>query len=306
MSTSSSMKCHLIYFAIACTLAVANALAAEESLLVHGTHVTVWTPDKGGDKQPLIVFSHGLHGCSTQASFLMRALAVAGYLVVAPDHRDAGCRGGEDREPPVSLGEPARWNDEVYRDRAEDIRRVIEFVVAEDRFGMHVDAERIGLIGHSLGGYTVLGLGGAWPAWRMPGIKAVLALSPYSAPFVVQRTLSGLTAPVMYQGGTRDSRLTPAVRKWGGAYDQSPQPKYYVELEGAGHFAWTDVGRIDRDAIVRYTVAFMNRYVKGEAADASLTRALPGVASFQYTDESGKSATGPARAAPGEGSLHQE
>jgi predicted dienelactone hydrolase len=296
------MKCHLIFFAIACTLALPNAHAAEESLEVNGTHVAVWTPDRIEGKQPVIVFSHGLHGCSTQASFLMRALAAAGYLVAAPDHRDSGCRGGEDREPPISLGEPARWNDEVYRDRAEDIRRVLEFVIADPQFAAHVDAERIGLVGHSLGGYTVLGMGGAWPAWRMPGIKAVLALSPYSAPFVVQHTLGGLTTPVMYQGGTRDPRLTPPVRKWGGAYDQSPQPKYYVELEGAGHFAWTDVGRIDRDAIVRYTIAFMNRYVKDEAPDGTLTRALRGVASFQYAAENGKSAP----AAPGEGLLHQE
>ena len=27
-------------------------------------------------------------------------------------------------------------------------------------------------IGHSLGGYTVLGLAGGWPSWKLPGIQS--------------------------------------------------------------------------------------------------------------------------------------
>jgi predicted dienelactone hydrolase len=87
----------------------------------------------------------------------MTALASAGYLVVAPNHRDATGNGGS-----------ARW----------------------------IDWQRFGLIGHSLGGYTVLGLGGVWPSWKLDGVKAVLALSPYVQPFLVRRTPAGLGAPI--------------------------------------------------------------------------------------------------------------
>ena len=32
------------------------------------------------------------------------------------------------------------------------------------------------LAGHSLGGYTVLALAGAWPSWKLANVRAVLAL----------------------------------------------------------------------------------------------------------------------------------
>jgi len=254
---------------------------AEESVFLAGMHVSVWSPNDGG-RHPLIVFSHGLHGCSTQAGFLMRAFAAAGYLVLAPDHRDAGCRGGADEPPQAPLREPEQWSETTYRDRAEDIQRLLQAVSTDERFSADVDLSRVGLVGHSLGGYTVLGLSGGWPSWRMPGVKAVLGLSPYLAPFLARHTLQGLAAPVMYQGGTLDLGLTPAVRRLEGGYDQSPRPKYYFEFDQAGHFAWTDVGGSDREPITRYSVAFMNRYVKGEADDPVLLRAGPGVTSFRY------------------------
>jgi hypothetical protein len=45
-----------------------------------------------------------------------------------------------------------------------------------------VDLGRLGYIGHSLGGDTVVGLAGGWSSWKTPGVKAVLALSPYTEP----------------------------------------------------------------------------------------------------------------------------
>ena len=45
------------------------------------------------------------------------------------------------------------------------------------------------LVGHSLGGYTVLGVGGGWAHWKDPRVKAILALSPYAAPFINKETL---------------------------------------------------------------------------------------------------------------------
>jgi pimeloyl-ACP methyl ester carboxylesterase len=77
----------------------------------------------------------------------------------------------------------------------------------------------------------------------------VLALSPYVQPLLVRRTLAGLDAPVMYQGGTLDFGITPALHNATGAYNLSPTPKYYVELKGADHLAWTDLRRTFHDPI---------------------------------------------------------
>jgi predicted dienelactone hydrolase len=279
------------------------ANAAEESITIAGLSVRVWSNESPSGPQPVVVFSHGLHGCATQSRFLMDALASAGYLVFAPNHRDASCgkRGdlrrastaaetptGEDARP-APLGRPGAWTSSSYRDRADDIARLIDALRRDSRFSMRGDWTRIALAGHSLGGYTVLGLAGAWPEWKLRSInvKAVLALSPYAQPFQTHHTLSGLASPVMYQGGTRDIGITPWVQKGDGAYAQSPSPKYFVDFQEAGHFAWTNLQSTFHDSIVAYSVAFLNHYVKGDPADAALTHSRPDVVELRYESEIG-------------------
>ena len=69
--------------------------------------------------------------------------------------------------------------------------------------------------------------------------------------------------PGVYQGGTRDSGITPFVNKGDGAYDQTPSPKIYMELDGAGHFAWTDMRPTYHATINSYSLAFFDYYLKG-------------------------------------------
>ena len=273
-----------------CLLVGATAAASEQQIKLAGLDVTVWSDAAVASKrQPVLLFSHGFRGCATQSRFLMEAFARAGYLVFAPNHRDASClRAGRPDRTGASFRTPDAWTDAVFRDRADDLRRLRDAIAADARFASRIDLSRIGLVGHSLGGYTVLGMAGAWPAWKLDGVRAVLALSPYSQPFVVQRTLGGLSVPVMYQGGTRDVGVTPAIHKTSGAYEQSPAPKYFVDFEGASHFAWTNFGAVARQSIVDYSVAFVDRYVKGAPPAAILTEKRAGVAVFRYaTAESG-------------------
>ena len=280
------------------TTSFAGPVAAEETLSIAGLRVAAWSPPPGVGKAPVIIFSHGFHGCATQSRFLMEALAKAGYLVFAPNHRDATCDGGsatwrDKSEAPFTRVDV--WSDAVFRDRADDIRRLLAALKTDERWGARGDWDRLGLAGHSLGGYTVLGLAGAWPSWRLDGVKAVLALSPYDQPFIAQKTLGGLAAPVMYQGGTRDLGITPSVRKPGGGYDQSPAPKYFVEFEGAGHIAWANVPSAAHAGIVAYAQAFLDHYLKGTPANAALTRKSSDVAELRYDSELGRSGASPAQ-----------
>jgi predicted dienelactone hydrolase len=272
-------------------VAASIARAAERAITAAGLAVTVWQPDREpGEKLPVIVFSHGFHGCATQSRFLATAFAASGYVVFAPNHRDATCAGGSGRlidRPAVPFAEPRAWDETTYRDRGEDIRRLVAALAADATWQERVDWSRLGLAGHSLGGYTVLGLGGAWPGWKLGGVKAVLALSPYAQPFVAHQTLQGLAAPVMYQGGTRDLGITPALARPMGAYDQSPMPKYFVEFDRAGHLAWADIPSPARGGIIAYSLAFIDRYVKGAKPEAVLTRAASGVAALRYASELG-------------------
>jgi predicted dienelactone hydrolase len=240
----------------------------QRSFTIAGLNVIAWTPPKAvPGPWPVIIFSHGFHGCSTQSTFLTEGLAAAGYAVFAPDHHDAACHNprallGRPDEP---FGQPYRWSDTTYADREHDIEKLIDALKHDPTYGgSQFDWNELGLIGHSLGGYTVLGLSGAWPSWKDPRVKAVVGLSPFSTPFLTRGQLGNLGIPVMYQGGTLDMGITPFVAKANGVYDQTRPPKYYIELDGAGHMAWTDLRATYHAAIVEYTVAFLDRYLKGK------------------------------------------
>lgn len=279
------LRRNLLLPGIAAALFGHPAHAAEETLSLDGLDVTIWRPANSAAAPPIVIFSHGFHGSATQSRFLMTALAAAGYLVVAPNHADATSHGGHARwsdRPERSFGAPETWDETTFRGRADDIRRLIAALQTSPDWQGKIDWTRCGLAGHSLGGYTVLGLGGAWPCWKLDGIKAILALSPYVRPFLLHKTLSGLTAPVMYQGGTLDFSITPWVAMPNGAYDLSPAPKYFVELQWAGHFAWTNLRAIDHTAIDAYGLAFFDCYLRGKATAEPLTEPTAAVASLRY------------------------
>jgi predicted dienelactone hydrolase len=269
-----------------------------ETVSLGGKRAVMWSAVAPAPaKQPVIIFSHGFRGNPRQSGFLLEALAAAGYLVLAPYHQDARERGdgaGRLARLQEKFRKPEKWSDQTYRDRAEDIRQLVAALQTDPRFRDQADLGHLGLVGHSLGGYTVLGLAGAWPDWRLNGVRAVLALSPYTQPFLTHRTLGGLTAPVMYQGGAFDFGITPALRRPQGAYDRTRPPKYYVEFSGAGHLAWTDLRTSQHQQIIAYSRAFLDHYVKGLPAAKALTQRQQGVAVWRYDSElgSGNAATG--------------
>ncbi|MGO8786756.1 MAG: alpha/beta hydrolase family protein [Terriglobia bacterium] len=260
--------------------------AAHPVVEIHiaGRQVAMWKPSGTAlrDGYPVILFSHGFTGCGTQSVFLTEGLAHAGYFVLAPDHRDAACGPGHEgklfeklttlrsEEP---FHSPDVWTEATYRDRGVDLEAILDTILKERSFqGVPIDSSRVGLAGHSLGGYTVLAVAGAWPSWKDHRIKAVLALSPYCTPFIGKGDLDHLDVPVMYQGGTRDIGITPYVRRPGGAYDLTSSPKYFVEFAGAGHFAWTNLNKSYQPIINDYAVAFFDRYLKGARESGPLTR----------------------------------
>jgi predicted dienelactone hydrolase len=250
---------------------------------------------------PLVVFSHGLGGCGTQSLFFTEELARHGYVVAAPDHDDAtfctvdNTRGSfRNMVPQVPLGDPAAWTDQTYLDRRDDLEDLIDALLADPVFAQQIDANAIGAAGHSLGGYTVLGLGGAWPSWKDLRVKAVLAFSPYIQPFTAHQTLPGMQVPVMYQGGQLDIGETPWLQGPNGAYAQSNPPKYFADLKRAGHFIWSNVvcsktssveaclALPDPKIIDAYGIAFLDLYLKG-ASSPLLAGSGAGLLAWQHS-----------------------
>ena len=230
---------------------------------------------------PLVVFSHGLGGCGVQSVFFTEELARHGYVVAAPDHRDAWCTTDGPRgsvrnvRPDASFSAPDAWSERSHADRRKDLEDAIAAVAADRDLGPIADTARIGAVGHSLGGYTVVGLAGGWAGWKDERVVAVLAMSPYLAPYAVRGRLGALGVPVMLQGAEWDWGLTPAMEGEHGAYAALRAPKYFVKLKGGTHFEWTNLaclGEVGTLAclhrrpnvlwLTRFGIGFLDRHLK--------------------------------------------
>lgn len=235
----------------------------------------------------LVVFSHGDGGCGTQSLFLTESLARQGYIVVAPDHPDALCSvdggpsRGPDATPEPSFASPDLWSDSSFAGRRDDIMSVTDYMLATEPFRSHIDAQKIAVMGHSLGGYTALAFSGGWSTWRDPRFKAALLLSPYLLPFLGNGAIPAIHVPLMFQGGTADIGITPFIKGPvgqypTGAYDLANSPKYFLEVQGAGHLAWTNTvctvpGTVNQclqtvpatAVMANYSVAFLRKQLNG-------------------------------------------
>jgi predicted dienelactone hydrolase len=217
---------------------------------------------------PLIVFSHGFTLCETRSQFLTSGWAHAGYFVLAPHHHDGACRGNMigklAQGPEEPFRDPEAWSDATNRDRRDDVEAVLDAALKDKSFeGVPIDSNRVGLAGHSLGGYTVLGLAGAWPSWKDQRVKAVLAMAPYCIPFFKTGNLGHLGVPVMYQVESGDFAITPTVTRAGGGYDLTSAPKWIVEFGMGGHLSWARAEPLPHGPMERYALAFFDRYLKG-------------------------------------------
>ena len=131
----------------------------------------MWYPAQPGNAHPLIVYSHSSGGHRRSATFLATHLASHGYVVAAMDHSERvaselGRREGENTERAARI-------DAVIASRVPDIRFLLDYLLGETGTGIALDASRIGLVGHSFGGWTVLAT-----AEVEPRVRSVVAMVP--------------------------------------------------------------------------------------------------------------------------------
>jgi predicted dienelactone hydrolase len=127
---------------------------------------------------PLVIFSHLSGGHRRSSTFLCRHLASHGYAIAAPDHSEVvvpelAAPGGESasaRQARVAA---------VVASRVPDLRLGLTHLLEDRREGagdVRLDGMRVGVVGHSFGGWTAL----ATPELE-PRVRAVAALAPAGA-----------------------------------------------------------------------------------------------------------------------------
>jgi predicted dienelactone hydrolase len=101
-------------------------------------------------KRPLVMFSHGAGSNGLYYAWFGEYLAAHGYLVAMLYHYRANTF-----DSSVMYVRSKLWQ------RPRDITLDIDSLLKDEVWGPHIDAERIGVAGHSQGGFTALWIGGA-------------------------------------------------------------------------------------------------------------------------------------------------
>jgi predicted dienelactone hydrolase len=199
-------------------------------------------PIVADEKLPLLIYSHGSGGLNFISAFITEHLASQGFIVIAANHT-----GNTAIDNFVNAMVSQDQND---MNRPADITAEIDGVLARnadsaDPLHNKIDPDRIGLFGHSYGGYTALAtvgghstsLGSTVPDKR---IKAVIGLAPYTTRLTAAE-LAAVDVPTMMLVGTKDI-TTPANTNAEVAYDSiSGRPLVLVEMTDAAHQSFTDV-----------------------------------------------------------------
>jgi len=185
---------------------------------------------------PMLVFSHGNDGIRFQSYFLCEQLASHGFVVVAPDHvGNTAADALLPNPPPFEV-----------RDRLLDVSLAIDAMLGRagdpaDAFHGRVDPFRIGVLGHSFGGFTTLALASGFadvPA--DPRVSAILPISPATG-LLDDAALASVELPILVLGGTSDT-IVPVDPNNARAFEEtSGRPRWRVDIEQAGHNSFTNI-----------------------------------------------------------------
>lgn len=233
---------------------------AFEDMLGPGETPRFADPD---ERYPLIVLSHGASAHGIYDVRHAHNLSSHGYIVAVITYGDDRTAIPDDPNVHASYLRPLMT------------KAVIDSVLESEVFGRHVDADNIGISGHSFGGFTALAMAGGpflgnTKTVSDERIKAAAVAAPWVGGnydhgelFAFGPNNSGLnrvSTPVLCAFGTKDeatlaSFILPAVRQLSG-------PTYVVELVDQPHIfeagSWED-----RDA---WELLFFAAFLKHDAA----------------------------------------
>jgi dienelactone hydrolase len=192
---------------------------------------------------PLIVFSHHAGGSRLSAAFLGVHLASHGYVVAALDHSEVVASDLAPGEGETATHRAARV-DNIIASRVPDVRFLLDYLLSTadvaETADLSLDAERVGLVGHSFGGWTVLAT-----AELDRRIRSVAALGPggstHPRPGVLPLTLTfdrHGDVPTLYLAAENDTPVPVAgVRE---LFDRTPGSKRMFILRRADHQHFLD------------------------------------------------------------------
>jgi predicted dienelactone hydrolase len=222
---------------------------------------------------PLVVFSHGFTASGPAYQFLLQKWAAHGYVIAAPTF-------------PLSNGAaPGGPTIGDYPNQPGDVSFVITSMLKVNRdphSPLHglINANRIGVAGHSLGAITTLGVAYN-SAVADPRIDAAIPISGIVLPFGNGTTFTGISTPLLLIHGDHDQTVPYGSSVY--SFAHASPPKFFETLQGSPHTPFLGPWA---PAIDNTVLAFLDKYLKHNASDNDIVRAanVPGLSSLQFDD----------------------
>ncbi|MER5264147.1 alpha/beta hydrolase [Actinosynnema sp. NPDC002837] len=157
--------------------------------------------------------------------------------------------------------------------RGDQLLAALDYLTTSSSVRSRIDASRLGVMGHSMGG------GGALEATKdRPSLQASIPLTPWNT----TKTWSTVQTPTLIVGAENDSVASVSSHSEP-FYTSLPSTldKAYLELEGASHYAPNS----SNTTIAKYSIAWLKRFVDNDTRyEQFLCPAPRGTAISEYRD----------------------
>ena len=201
---------------------------------------------------PLILFSHGFGMSRLNYTSMFEDLASHGFIVAAIDHPGSGLTVLPDARvisfAPDPHG-PDGKADTMVKDALFVLNALLDSNQAAGRYAGLIDAQRIGMFGHSLGGAVALDMGRVDRRF-----KACVNMDGY--PFG-KTPIEGLHQPslMLLQRPGKPVHISDQMRferdsLWSSIISKQSMEAYFVTIEGTSHFSFSDLPFLVRDSLM--------------------------------------------------------
>ena len=232
-------------------------------------------------RYPVVAFSHGYMGSPISSNDYMLALSVCasyGYIVIAPFHGDLRFSNLKIDQLADAIAVASHLDNFTAMQalRPLSISAALDLVLAHPQWKDHIDQTRIGGFGASMGGQTMLLLGGAGlttsyfdigSSWKQvtrdPRIKAAVGYVPYFGQPILpafgrdQQGLDGISLPFLGISGTADTTAPIIETKIG--MSRLTGTRRLVALAGVTH----GFDAASTNDIYTWTLTFLDAEVRG-------------------------------------------
>jgi len=217
-----------------------------------------------GGSYPLIVFAHGFDVTPQTYARLLQSWARAGFVVAAPVF------------PLSSSGAPGGPEEGDVVNQPQDVSFVISSLLALNEPGAGqlaglIDPSKIAVSGHSDGAETALAVAYS-RRYHDPRVDAAMIFSGAEMSGIGGYSFPPGGPPLLAVQGTADTSNEP--RYTDAYFDLAQRPRFLLRLLGAGHLPPFTYEQPQLTIVEQVTVAFLERYLKGEPAALQRMTAL--------------------------------